>query len=251
MNVVIVEDEHLLALELEELLLDLAPGITIAAKLGSVAEAVDWFKHNRCDLAFMDIQLNDGLSFDILKRVPSHYPIIFTTAYDQYAIQAFEHNSISYLLKPIDPVKLEQALNKFQQTVAHQGEDLSQLLKYLKQCTTEPQYTTRFILSLGKVQRPVNADQIAYFMADNKYLFAITFEGKKYFCDHTLTDLEQKIDPRQFYRVNRRYMVNINAIKELLSYSKSRLKIKLTPETDEEVIISNAKSNEFRTWLSK
>lgn len=251
MNIVIVEDEYLLALELEELLLELNPSITIVAKLGSVAEAIGWFKHNRCDLAFMDIQLSDGLSFEILKQISTHCPVIFTTAYEQYAIQAFEHNSISYLLKPIDPEKLEQAINKFQQTMEKQDERLAQLLSYLKQNTPGHQYTSRFILSLGKVQRPVNADQIAYFMADNKYLFAITFEGKKYFCDYTLTDLEHKVNPRQFFRVNRRYMVNINAIKELLSYSKSRLKIKLTPETEEEVIISNSKSNEFKTWLSK
>lgn len=251
MRVLIVEDERLLADELEDMLHEVDTGIEVVAKLDSVAASVEWLGHNSCDLIFLDVQLSDGLSFAIFDEVTVSTPIVFTTAFDSYSLKAFELNSVSYLLKPIEFDKLEKAILKYR-SVKAPAVPVELLMEYLrKKEPSERSYKRRFILTMGAIQRPVEADAIAYFMADNKHLFAYTTDGKKYFYDSTLARLEEELDPKQFFRINRKYYTHINSVRELLPYSKSRIKVRLKPETEEDVIISHAKANDFKQWLSE
>ncbi len=247
MNILIVEDEFLLANELAERIMQIVPNANILDKLGSVEEAVKWFSKYTCDLLFLDIHLNDGLSFSIFQKVDVHCPVIFTTAYDEYAIKAFEVNSIAYLLKPISDNELKKALGKFAKITAQKNEDIKNLLRYLKK--TEDVYLERITLTLGKKQKPMKVIDIAYFMADDKYVFAITKKGEKFFYESTLYYLEEKLNPRFFFRVNRRYIINYDSVLELLGYSKGRILIKLIPKTEEEVIVSREKSKKLKEWL--
>ncbi len=179
MNILIVEDEFLLANELAERIVQLVPEANIMAKLGSVEETVEWFAEHTCDLLFLDIHLNDGLSFSIFQNIEVHCPVIFTTAYDEYAIKAFEVNSIAYLLKPINDNELKKALGKFAKITAQKNEDIKKMSQYLNKI--ENVYLERITLTLGKKQKPMKVIDIAYFMADDKYVFAITKKGEKFF----------------------------------------------------------------------
>lgn len=251
MNVVIVEDEYLLAEELADLLHEIDPSINILAMLSSISESTAWFSNYQCDLIFLDVNLSDGLSFSIFEQMNISTPVIFTTAFDSYAIKAFEVNSIAYLLKPIEKEKLEKALQKYRATTPIHP-NIEKLYGILAQHYIVPQpYKKRFILTLGAIQKPVESSQIAYFMSDNKYLIACTSDGKRYFYDSNLTKLEEELDPKEFFRLSRKYFANINSVKELISYSKSRIKVKLCPETEEDVIISYARANEFKRWLNE
>lgn len=249
MDVVIVEDEYLLADELEDMILSADSSINIVAKLDSVQESVEWFKHNSCDLVFMDIHLSDGISFSIFEKVNIDIPVVFTTAYDHYSIKAFDVNSIAYLLKPIKEEDVQKSLNKFSTINSSQSIDYSAIKSLISKASI--QCKQRFVLRMGKIQKPVSVSDISYFMADDKFLLAIVKDGKKYFCDSTLARLEKELDANDFYRVNRKYIVSFSAVKELLSYSKSRIKLKLSPETEEDVIISSSKAKEFIEWLEK
>jgi two-component system, LytTR family, response regulator LytT len=249
MRVAIIEDEHLLADELEDMLHELNPSVEVVAKLGSVASSIEWLGRHTCDLIFLDVHLSDGLSFAIFDKVSVSIPIIFTTAFDSYSLKAFELNSISYLLKPIELDKLEGALSKYRSLQP----PIEQLMEFLRsgEASGRGSYKRRFILSMGAVQRPVEAEEVAFFMADNKHLFAFTRDGRKYFYDSTLARLVEELDPKQFFRINRKYYVNISSVRELLPYSKSRIKVKLAPETEDDVIISYARANDFKRWLSE
>lgn len=249
MDVVIVEDEYLLAEELEDMILSLDPSIHVIAKLDSVEESIEWFKHNSCDLIFMDVHLSDGHSFSIFDTIKLDVPVIFTTAYDYYAIKAFDVNSIAYLLKPIKEDEVRTALNKFATLKTDNNFDYSLIKDLISKSSVR--YKERFVLRMGKLQRPVSVCDISYFMADDKFLFAFLKDGKKYFCDSTLSRLELELNGDDFYRVNRKYIVSFNSVDELISYSKSRIKLKLSPETEEDVIISSSKAKEFIEWLEK
>lgn len=249
MKVVIIEDEYLLAEELEEKLLVLNPDIKIIAKLESVKESIEWFKTNSCDLIFLDVHLSDGISFSIFDEISIKTPIVFTTAYNHYAIKAFDVNSISYLLKPINDIDLQKALDKYTKLNSVSLIDYTAIKDLLSANTFN--YKERLVLNIGKVFKPILVQDIAYFMADDKYLFAILKTGEKYFCDLTLSKLETEINPNNFFRVNRRYFVSFSSVKELIPYSKSRIKIKLSPDTEEEVIISSSRAKEFKEWLEK
>ncbi len=252
MDIVIIEDEYLLAEELEEKILGIDGSINVLAKLDSVSESIEWLRNNTCDLIFLDVHLSDGLSFSIFESVDINIPVVFTTAYNQYSIKAFDLNSIAYLLKPVDEEKLRKALEKFNNLNVDYSNNINDLISYLNR-GGEPvkKFKKRFMLSMGKVQRPVSVDDIAYFMADDKYLFAYTGKGEKYFCDSTLSRLEKELDTEAFFRINRKFFVSIKSVKELIPYSKSRVKIKLVPEPEYEVIISSAKAKEFKEWLVK
>lgn len=249
MNIVIVEDEYLLADELEEKLIRYNNDIKILAKLESVKECIDWFSNNTCDLVFLDIHLSDGISFSIFDEIEFTTPIIFTTAYDHYAIKAFDVNSLAYLLKPIKDEDLHKALLKYKTKISSSPIDYSQLKAMLSPINKH--YKERFILSIGKTERPASVADIAYFMADDKYLFAILKSGEKFFCDLTLAKLEDELNPDDFFRVNRKFYVAFSAVKELIPYSKSRIKLKLQPESSEDVIISAVKAKEFKEWIEK
>lgn len=252
MRVLIVEDEMLLAEELAETLLSFDFNIEIVGKLQSVSEAVAWLHTHTCDLLFLDIHLNDGLSFSIFSKVEVTCPIIFTTAYDQYAIQAFDVNSIAYLLKPIEEEDLKKALKKYKEFVLPGNDDIQKLLNYISnEKSLEKQYKERLMLSMGKKQIPVNVKEIAYFRADDRYVFAMTTDGQEYFCDVTLTRLVEILNPRYFFRINRRFIVNYASVSELNAYSKGRIAVKLSPEVKELIIISANKATEFKQWLGK
>jgi len=249
MDVVIIEDEYLLSEELQEKLLSINPDINVVAKLESVKESVEWFSNNVCDLIFLDVHLSDGISFSIFDEVSINIPVVFTTAYDHYAIKAFDVNSIAYILKPIKDDELQKALKKLSVKLDVPAFDYTKLNQLLT--SSIKHYKERFILSMGKLQKPVAVEDIAYFMADDKYLFAIVKTGEKFFCDFTLSKLEDELNPNDFYRVNRKFFVSFAAVKELIPYSKSRIKLKLYPETERDVIISSIKAKEFKEWLEK
>lgn len=250
-EVLIVEDEQLLAQELAEQLTELDKDIEIVGILGSIGDTVNWFKTRNCDLLFLDIHLNDGLSFSIFDGVKVQCPIIFTTAYDQYAIQAFEVNSIAYLLKPIEKEDLKKAWIKFKSLqTSSQSAAINQLWAYIKKKETKT-YKKRLMLAKGKVQKPMRVDEIAYFVAENRYVFAIANNGQKYFCEHTLYELEEQLNPDDFFRANRTFLVSYESIEEIKPYGKGRLEIVLKPQTEQKIIISAEKSNDFKRWLKK
>lgn len=252
MNVLIVEDEQLLAMELAEKLVHLDNDIKIVGQTDSITSTVEWLQSNNCDLIFMDIHLSDGNSFSIFEKIKIKCPVIFTTAYDKYAIRAFEVNSIGYLLKPIDELDLEKALIKYKDLRGILKTDIDNLLSYLgKPQPPQKSYISRIMLSSSKVQMPINVDDIAYFMAEGRYLFAITKSGNKYFCESTLYKLEEVLNDRDFFRLNRRFIVNFDSVVYFTPYSKNRVKVKLKPEPEEEIIISSEKVKEFKQWLAR
>ncbi len=251
MDVIIIEDEQLLAEELHQELLLIDPSIRVVKKLANVADSMVWLKENRCDLIFSDIELADGLSFSIFKNLNINIPVVFTTAYNQYAIKAFDINSIGYLLKPVERHDLKKVLEKFNQNQL-QKPDFNRLIEHLNGTQAEslyPHHLNRLILTLGNVQKPVSVDEIVYFMADDRYLFAVTLGGKRYYYDATLTQLEKELNPSLFFRANRRYFINKNFVNEIKTLSRSRLIIKMTEETTDEIVVSYSRSKEFKDWI--
>ncbi|MDN3643666.1 LytTR family DNA-binding domain-containing protein [Lutimonas halocynthiae] len=250
MKVIIVEDEKPSARRLQRMLSEL--NIEALAMLHSVKEAVDWFKNNEHpDLILLDIQLSDGLSFEIFEQVTVNSAIIFTTAYDEYALKAFKLNSIDYLLKPIDDEELETAINKFtvNQPVKH---DLLVDINQIKKLLINPldkSYKKRFTIKIGQHLRVVDTEDIECFYSEQKATYAYTVERKNYLMDFSLEQLEDELDPSKFFKVNRKFIVNISAINDIISYTNSRLQIKLNNFSDLEIIVSREKVKEFRKWL--
>ncbi|MDC1107283.1 LytTR family DNA-binding domain-containing protein [Prolixibacteraceae bacterium] len=248
MRVLIIEDEELLCEELERNLLDIAPNtIEICGKLDTVKDSIEWFKSHECDLVFMDIHLSDGDCFDIFKEVNVSTPIIFLTAYDQYIQTSFEQNSIAYILKPYDRVCIVKALEKYEELTSYYIERKADNGRETEDVSER--YIQRMMLRLGRIYKPISVSEICYFIAEDKYLYAITEDRRKFYYDATLKELEEQLDPCQFFRVNRSYMVNKNSVKELVLYSNNRYKLNLFPETDELVLLSATKVLSFKNWL--
>ena len=250
MNVLIIEDEKPAARRLSRLLAD--QGVEVSTMLHSVEESVEWFQQNQHpDLIFLDIQLSDGLSFEIFDLIEVNSAIIFTTAYDEYALQAFKLNSIDYLLKPIDDEELEKALNQYrnlnepQQKLALDFNDIKKLLVN----PLEREYKKRFTARVGQHLKIINADEIECFYSENKGTYAFTTEGRNYLLDATLEQLESELEPAVFFRVSRKFYVNINHIKDIISYTNSRLKISLNRFKDQEIIVSRERVRDFKLWL--
>lgn len=251
MNILIVEDENLLAEELAEKLITIEPTVQIVAVLESVNDTLDWLSSNTCDLIFMDIHLSDGISFSIFDTIKVDCPVVFTTAYDQYAIQAFDVNSIAYLLKPIGDADLRKAIDKYKNLSALSFDSIRTLLETDKaKSKNKSMYKQRIILNSGNKQKPFYLNDIAYFMADNRYVFAVSKEGNKYFYDSVLYQLETEINPEQFFRLNRTFLVNFDSITEIIPFSKSRLKINLKPEPEQDVIVSAKRVADLKQWLN-
>ena len=251
MEVIIIEDEQLLAEELQRELLLVDASIRVVKHLTNVADSIEWLQSNRCDLIFSDIELTDGLSFSIFKKLDISIPVVFITAYNKYAIKAFETNSIGYILKPFESDDLKKAIDKYKKFKVDDlliRKLLDQLSVNEEPANTSP-YLNRLALTLGNIQKPVSVEEIVYFMADDRYLFAITREGKKYYYDATLAQLETELNPAQFFRANRRYFINKNFVNEIKTISRSRLEIKMTEETDEKIIVSYSRSKEFKDWI--
>jgi len=251
MNVLIVEDEALAADRLEKILKEITPEITVLAKLGSIKESVKWLMLNSADLIFLDIQLSDGLSFSIFDQVAVQTPVIFTTAYDQYAIKAFQLNSVSYLLKPIRKNDLAESLQKYKSLKAAFSIDFEGLLSAIQGRKSE--FRKRFLIQVADKFRKVEIEEIAYFYTTDGIVFLKTFDGFSYPADTSLDNLESTVDPAQFYRINRKYFVSMKSISQMFAWSRSRIKLVLKPlvDDDNETIVSIDRSNEFKKWLNK
>ena len=251
MKILIVEDEKHARNHLERMLLDLNPNIQIVEKLGSVKKSVEYLKAQpELDLIFLDIHLSDDLSFRIFEQLEVKIPIIFTTAYDQYAIRAFKVNSIDYLLKPIESADLRKALDKYQ---AYQPQynmaNLSQLVAQLK--GKEKHYQERFIVNRGEKILSIPVSEIAYFEGEDRYVFLVTREGNRYIVDYRLSDLEEILDPQQWYRLNRSFIAQFEVIDKIISLSKSRIKVELQPAARRDIFVSSANTRAFKEWLNR
>jgi two-component system, LytTR family, response regulator len=253
MKVIIVEDEIPAAEKLERYLLKYDPSINILATLQTIQSTVQWLKQNQenVDLIFMDIQLTDGVSFQIFQEVEVKKPVIFTTAYNEFALDAFKVNSIDYLLKPITFTDLSASLKKLaslreQLPLKSDGPDSLQS-KYSTLKTRS--YKSRFMVKLGEHIRSITTEQISFFYADGRDVYLVTNQTRKFIIDYTLESLEEILDPKIFFRLNRTFILNINAIKDVLVYSNSRLKIILSQEFDKEIIVSREKVSEFKEWF--
>ena len=250
MNVIIIEDEKPSARRLNRLLSELK--VEVSTMLHSVEESITWFEQNdHPDLIFLDIQLSDGLSFEIFDEVDVQSSIIFTTAYDEYALKAFKLNSIDYLLKPIDDEELEIAVKKFKalkpaaQKLALDFDDIKKLLVN----PIEREYKKRFTTRVGQHLKIINADEVECFYSENKGTYAATSDGRNYLMDTTLENLEAELEPKIFFRVSRKFYVNINHIQDIISYTNSRLKIKLNRYIEQEIIVSRERVRDFKLWL--
>lgn len=249
MNVLVIEDEKPSARRLARMLSSL--GITVNHTLHSVAEALEWFPgHPHPDLIFLDIQLSDGLSFDIFDAITIKSAIIFTTAYDEYALQAFKLNSIDYLLKPIDDDELAAAIEKYRSLLPSRQwapvdfEDIKKMLVN----PVEREYKKRFTVKVGQHLKIITVDEIECFYSENKGTYAYT-GGRNYLMDPTLETLEEELPPRSFFRVSRKFLININAINDIIAYSNSRLQVKLHQFNEQEIIVSRERVKTFRDWL--
>lgn len=254
MEVLIIEDEPLAAERLAILLHKYDPSVRIMERLDSVEEAVRWFDCKPApDLLLLDIRLSDGLSFDIFEQTTIPCPIIFTTAYDQYAIQAFKVNSIDYLLKPIAYNDLSRAMGKLKHlirdSVGPSSPDLTRLAEAIRRI--HKPFKTRFIIRFGDRIQFKQTEEIAYFYADGKIVYLVTPENRRYIIEYTLEEMEELLDPVVFYRLNRKFTVRIEAVKEIRLYSGSRLKVLLHPMAESEVIVSREKATEFKNWLDR
>jgi len=248
MRTLIIEDEKPAAEKLKKAIQKIDSGILIEATLSSVKETIAWLQQNSSpELIFMDIELSDGLSFKIFDAVAINCPIIFTTAYDEYWQDAFEYNSIDYLLKPIKQEKLETALKKYEQLKKYFTNNFQQLMNWQQQ-SKQTVYKKRFLVKKGNDYVTIKTEDIAYFYATHKLVCMVEKEGQKFILDKSLADLEKELEPALFYRINRKYLVNIGAIKKIKSYPKSKLQIELSPPVAEEVIISQENTAAFKEW---
>lgn len=250
LRALIVEDEPPAARRLQRMIQELDSDIEILSVLESVKDATAWLKANQPDLIFMDIHLADGLSFSIFDKVKVNAPIIFTTAYDQYAIRAFKLNSLDYLLKPIEREELAGAVDKFRnQLMPIPQLDMQAILEALQK--PEESYQERFMVTSGDKIRSVPIENVAYFFGQQKFVFLTTHDGRRHLVDYTLTQLEGILDPRKFFRINRQFIVGFDSIKHMYSHSKSRLRIEMEPKTDMEAVVSIEKTPRFKEWIGK
>jgi len=248
MKTIIIEDEKPAAEKLVKSLAKADPAIEVLTVCNSISEAVEWFTKNPMpELIFMDIELSDGLSFKIFEKVNITCPIIFTTAYDEYWQQAFENNSIDYLLKPLKQDKLETALEKYEKLKKYFSQNLKNLLE--KQEPQKEIYKKRFLIKRGTDYISIRTEDIRYFFATHKIVCVVDDRSQKFIIDQSLNEIEKQLDPAQFYRVNRKYIVNINAIKKIRSYPKSKLQLELDPVNNDEIIISQENVASFKEWM--
>jgi len=252
MKVVIIEDEQLAARRLESMIQSYDPSIIILAKLESVEESVEWFRSNaHPDLIFLDIHLEDDISFAIFEKVQVSSPIIFTTAFDEYAIRAFKLKSIDYLLKPIDQEQLNNAISKYKLWNGSQPEvvDLSKLYELINK--RDIKYRDRFSVSFGQKIKSFEMDEIAYFYSKEGLTFAVLTDQKHYPVDYSLDNLLNELNPTDFFRINRQYLVKHSSIKQVHIFPKSHLKLELSPKPVDDTFVSIDKVTAFKKWLGE
>jgi two-component system LytT family response regulator len=245
----IVEDEGLSAERLAGMIQRLFPDFVLLTILDSVKSAVKWItQHEQPQLAFFDIQLSDGLSFEIFEQVSVQFPVIFTTAYNEYAIRAFKVNSIDYLLKPIDEDELKGAVQRFRSGLNRTGLiEHEAVALALSQLTNS--YKSRFVVKVGEHLRMIDTVDIGLFLSTDKSTYLRTFGNRDYGIGYTLEQVMSMIDPKQFFRINRKHIINIKAIQDIITYSHSRLKLKLSVPCEEDVLVSRERLDGFKSWL--
>ena len=255
MKVLIIEDEPFAQNELKRLLDKADKTIQVLDCIDSVEDSVEWLAGNPApDLIFMDIQLSDGLSFEIFKHTEVKAPVIFTTAYDEYAIQAFKVNSIDYLLKPVKQTELENAIKKFQYLYEKSSEQPASIsIQQIEQLLSAgmPKFKSRFIAKVGEQLKHIEASEIAYIKAEDNEVVLVTKNNNRYIIDYTLDQLGGLMDPNQFFRINRSYMATIGSIGKISKYFNSRLHIELLPKTEDTVLISRVRVPDFLKWMDK
>ncbi|WP_194778086.1 LytR/AlgR family response regulator transcription factor [Pararhodonellum marinum] len=247
-KIVIIEDEEANSDRLKRMILNLRSNYQIIEILSSINKSVDWLtSHDHPDLLFMDIQLSDGLSFEIFNQIELKCPVIFTTAYDEFAIKAFKFNSVDYLLKPVLKDELEFAIKKFEGLESSIGEKNTALKKLLT-IIDKKEFRTRFLVPYKDGFKQIYVDSISYFFSEFGTTYAISFDGEKNLLDHTLESLEEQLDQKVFFRANRQYLVNINSISQVHNHFNSKLKVELK-QLKNGIIISRLKATSFKKWL--
>lgn len=237
-QILIVEDEQWASESLSEQLLELL-GENISLNFArTVRDAVSFLTKRQPDLAFMDVHLGDGISFDIFQEVKADFPVIFTTAYDEYALKAFQHNGYAYLLKPFETEDLKKALDKVD-------------FIFGKEKTETKSYKSRFLVKYGNKMKSIPVEEIAYFMAEDKILFGYTFSADTFIVDETISSLMPKLSPGNYFQINRKFIIHINAIDEMMKTTRNRVKLKLVPHIlDTDIIVSEDRSTAFQEWLN-
>ena len=258
MKIFIVEDEELAVKKLQKTLQAIDANLQVTGTADSIAAAVEWLQTNdRPDLILMDIELADGQSFEIFNLIDVKSPVIFTTSYDEYALKAFKVNSVDYLLKPIQKDELEAAISKFQQMKENfQGGktadvQISSLVKELQQTLHNKDFRKRFLVKHSQKLISIEVDRIAYFFSDDRLNFFKSTDDKKYVIDYTMDEIEQMLDPDQFFRINRAFIVSIKSIDQIHEYFGNRLKLNLKPVIDKEALVSREKVASFKDFMGK
>lgn len=251
MKLFLVEDEQPAARRLERLIKELRPDYTIVEKADSIEDAVAFLKKNPAiDLLLLDIQLADGLSFEIFKQVEIQTPVIFTTAWDHYALKAFQVNSIDYLLKPIEKEHLEAALSKFERLNAPTNHGVyKELAQQIQQ--EKPLFRKRFLIKAAGRLAFISVENAAYFFSDDGHTFIVTTSGERYLLDQTLEELDQQLDPALFFRINRKMTIQLHALGRMEPHFSSRILLELNPAFDEEVFVSRQRVSEFKQWIDQ
>jgi len=250
-KILIVEDEPLAAAQLAAIIASLNSSARIVEVCDTVKSAVEWISKNETpDLAFFDIQLGDGLSFEIFEKVELNCPVIFVTAFDQYAIQAFKVNSIDYVLKPVDKSELEQALIKFEKLQLQNPTNVTPaIVNEIITSLKKKNYKERFLVKVGTHLRIVETKDVLYFYSFQKGTFAKLTDGKDYLLDYSLEVIEELVEPGIFFRINRKYMVALKSITDVISYSNSRLKLKIQYQSEDDFLVAREKVKSFKQWL--
>ncbi|MDY8134027.1 LytTR family DNA-binding domain-containing protein [Aquimarina sp. 2201CG5-10] len=250
MKAVIVEDENIASRRLASLIEELAPEIEITGRITSVESGRQWFNNNPLpDLIFLDIQLNDGYGFDILDTLKDHPPVIFTTAYNEYAIRGFKYNGLDYLLKPIDKKDLQHALSKYRKNHTNPAAIMNDSKLERIKTLFSKEYKRRFMIKIGNQFNTFNVEDIAYFKSHEGIIFLHPHTGKQYPIEYSIDQLEDILDPVHFFRINRKFMVSVKAVIEIHSYFNSRLLLKLKPQDEEQIIVSRERTSNFKKWL--
>ena len=258
MKVLIVEDEVLAAKKLTKTLASVDENAEVIGVSDSIQGTVEWLNsHPAPDLILMDIELADGQSFEIFGLTEVKSPVIFTTSYDEFALQAFKVNSIDYLLKPVQKEDLEAALNKFRQLKTIYKEEkkedvnLEQIVKQLQQKLQPREFRKRFLVKHGQKLISIEIDEIAYFFSDGRLNFFKTFDNRKFVVDYTMDELEEMLDPDKYFRTSRSFYVSINSIDQIHDYFGNRLLLHLNPPVEKEAIVSREKVSDFKKWMGK
>ena len=258
MRILIVEDEELAVKKLQKTLQVIGGNLEVCGTADSIASTVEWLQSNpQPDLILMDIELADGQSFEIFNLIEVKSPVIFTTSYDEFALKAFKVNSVDYLLKPVQKDELEAALEKFKNLKNHYSNTtapeapITALVKELQQTLGMKEYRKRFLVKHSQKLVSVEVDHIAYFYSDDRLNFFKTIDDKKYIVDYTLDEIEAMVDPTQFFRISRAFLVSIRSVDQIHDYFGNRLKLHLRPIVDKESLVSREKVTEFKNWMGK